>query len=259
MFPFPSRSASHSTLSPRALGPRTVRLVRAATKGLALRRAPDVQIVQVGGTSVRVHGRPIGRWAPPGTVWVHGGVGHDRMCSARRPVCGLRPRARGRRRSPRLRLAPEHPLPTPLDDCHRRSGRSLRSLTSIRPRCRRGDSAGSRLVAALALRARMDGAISIAFQLLTCPMLDDRTATRTDVDESSCAVERLGRWVGVGSSSASRSAHLRSPTGSARPLSGPQRAPASVDRVGPSISSTTVPCLCGWARLPASGVPRSRG
>jgi acetyl esterase/lipase len=47
-----------------------------------------------------------------------------------------------------------------------------------------GASAGGGLAAALALLAHERGDIKLKFQLLTYPMLDDRTATRTDVDES---------------------------------------------------------------------------
>ena len=99
---------------------------------------------------------------------------------------------------PDYRLAPEHPFPAPLDDCHQALG-WLASQPDIDPTkvSVGGDSAGGGLAAALALRARMDGAVSIAFQLLTYPMLDDRTATRTDVDETymrlwNNAANRLG-------------------------------------------------------------------
>jgi acetyl esterase/lipase len=40
------------------------------------------------------------------------------------------------------------------------------------------------LAAALALLARQRGEVVVAFQLLAYPMLDDRTALRSDIDES---------------------------------------------------------------------------
>ncbi len=100
--------------------------------------------------------------------------------------------------APDYRLAPEHRFPVPLEDCYRALG-WLASQPDVDPTkvAIGGASAGGGLAAALALRARMDGAIPIAFQLLTYPMLDDRTATRTDIDETfvrlwNNAANRLG-------------------------------------------------------------------
>lgn len=76
------------------------------------------------------------------------------------------------------RLAPEHPYPAALDDCHavlqwlHDDGPSL-GLDPDRIAVR-GESAGGGLAAALCLRAR-DRGPKIAFQLLIYPMLDDRT------------------------------------------------------------------------------------
>lgn len=79
------------------------------------------------------------------------------------------------------RLAPEHPYPAPLEDCYA----ALRWASE-----HGGDfgidtghigvggaSAGGGLAAALALLARDRGEISLGFQLLLYPMLDDRDAT----------------------------------------------------------------------------------
>ena len=46
-----------------------------------------------------------------------------------------------------------------------------------------GASAGGGLAAATAILARDRGEVPLAFQLLTYPMLDDRTACRTGIDE----------------------------------------------------------------------------
>ncbi len=46
-----------------------------------------------------------------------------------------------------------------------------------------GASAGGGLAAATALLARQRGDVALAFQLLTYPMLDDRTPGRTGIDE----------------------------------------------------------------------------
>ena len=79
------------------------------------------------------------------------------------------------------RLAPEVPFPGPLEDCYR----GLRwvydqaeELGIDRDRIGvAGGSAGGGLAAALALLARDRGEVPLRFQLLDCPMLDDRQRT----------------------------------------------------------------------------------
>ncbi len=79
------------------------------------------------------------------------------------------------------RLAPEVPYPGPLEDCYR----GLRwvydqaeELGIDRDRIGvAGGSAGGGLAAALALLARDRGEVPLRFQLLDCPMLDDRQRT----------------------------------------------------------------------------------
>lgn len=79
------------------------------------------------------------------------------------------------------RLTPEHPYPAAIDDCWA----ALRYVSDhavdigISPDglVVGGPSAGGHLAAALALRARDEGAPKIIAQLLDCPMLDDRNNT----------------------------------------------------------------------------------
>ena len=79
------------------------------------------------------------------------------------------------------RLAPEHPHPTPVEDCYT----GLRWLAehadefSIDPARigMMGDSAGGGLAAAVALLGRDRGGPDLAFQILIYPMLDDRNTT----------------------------------------------------------------------------------
>jgi acetyl esterase/lipase len=74
------------------------------------------------------------------------------------------------------RLAPEHPYPTPLEDAHA----ALRWLAE-QPEVDAerialvGDSAGGGLAAALALLVRDLGEIRPVLQVVSYPMLDDRT------------------------------------------------------------------------------------
>lgn len=79
------------------------------------------------------------------------------------------------------RLAPEHPIPAPLDDCHAGLAwlhGNAESLGVDRARIGiGGESAGGGLAAALAIRARDEGEYAICHQHLTYPMLDNRTGT----------------------------------------------------------------------------------
>jgi acetyl esterase/lipase len=111
------------------------------------------------------------------------------------------------------RLAPRHPYPAPLEDCyaalrwlHTEAGALgvLRSRIAIG-----GASAGAGLAAGVALKARDCGEFPLVFQLLIYPMLDDRTALRTDIDGSRLRLwnNRCNRF--------SWSAYLQKPPGSA--------------------------------------------
>jgi acetyl esterase/lipase len=79
------------------------------------------------------------------------------------------------------RLAPETAYPGPLDDCYaglKWTYDNAEELGIDRERIGvRGISAGGGLAACLALLARDRGEIPLAFQLLDCPMLDDRQQT----------------------------------------------------------------------------------
>ena len=79
------------------------------------------------------------------------------------------------------RLAPETPYPGPLDDCYAALVWTFAHAERAGHRPARigitGVSAGGGLAAALALLARDRGEVEIAFQLLQCPMLDDRQIT----------------------------------------------------------------------------------
>ena len=79
------------------------------------------------------------------------------------------------------RLAPETPYPGPLEDCYAALRWTHEHADELRIDRTRlgiyGISAGGGLAAALALLARDRGEVPLAFQLLDCPMLDDRQAT----------------------------------------------------------------------------------
>ena len=79
------------------------------------------------------------------------------------------------------RLAPEHPIPAPLNDAYAalkwvHENEDALAIDPTRVAIG-GESAGGGLAAALALKARDEGDYPICFQLLVYPMIDDRTGT----------------------------------------------------------------------------------
>jgi acetyl esterase/lipase len=89
-------------------------------------------------------------------------------------------------------LAPETAYPGPLDDCYaglRWTHEHAGELGIAQDRIGiSGVSAGGGLAAALALLARDRGEVPVAFQLLECPMIDDRQTT------SSSQLDGLPIW-----------------------------------------------------------------
>jgi acetyl esterase len=105
-------------------------------------------------------------------VWLHGGgwviadlESHDAMCRllANHSGCAVV--------SVDYRLAPEHPFPTPLDDCWE----ALQWVSRERgdaPLIVGGDSAGGNMAAVCAVRARDRGGPALALQVLIYPVTD---------------------------------------------------------------------------------------
>ncbi|MDB5430013.1 MAG: esterase LipW [Caulobacter sp.] len=132
--------------------------------------------------------------ALPAILWMHGGgfiIGTPEQDEARHiALClkvGLVIAAVD------YRLSPEHPYPAPLADgyaalawLHSEAGRLNIAPDRIAVA---GNSAGAGLAAGLVLMAHDRAEFRVAFQLLIYPMLDDRTACRTDIDE-----RRLRLW-----------------------------------------------------------------
>jgi acetyl esterase/lipase len=119
------------------------------------------------------------------------------------------------------RRAPEHPFPAPLDDCYR----ALEWLASQDDVDERrlaigGASAGGALAASLALLARDRAEIRPQLQMLSYPMLDDRTSAQPAID----------RYVRLWSGTANRfgwTSYLghEPATAGTRPLAAPGRQP----------------------------------
>ncbi len=79
------------------------------------------------------------------------------------------------------RVAPEHPHPTPVEDCYAALMWLVEQRTTLGVDPARlavmGESAGGGLAAGVCLMARDRGGPAVAQQLLIYPMLDDRTTT----------------------------------------------------------------------------------
>ena len=118
----------------------------------------------------------------PALYWIHGGglmFGsvdmNDGWCAGLVDELGIAVA------SVEYRLAPEHPYPTPLEDCFTglvwTAERSDELGIDTDRLAIGGASAGGGLAAALALASRDRGGPSARFQLLRYPMLDDRHHT----------------------------------------------------------------------------------
>jgi acetyl esterase/lipase len=144
----------------------------------------DHQVSVTPDVVVRVH-RPKGVDGPLPCVYsIHGGgyvlgsytmddARFDRWCRMF-PCVGV---------SVEYRLAPETPYPGPLDDCYAGLRWTVEHAEEIGIDPSHigivGTSAGGGLAAGLALLARDRGEIPLQFQLLECPMIDDRRVTHS--------------------------------------------------------------------------------
>jgi acetyl esterase/lipase len=118
----------------------------------------------------------------PCLLWMHGGgmvLGSPEMDDAR--LSAYVQETGFAAVSVDYRLAPEHPHPTPVEDCYRTLRWTADNAGPLGIDPERlavgGVSAGGGLAAATALLARDREGPALAFQFLLCPMLDDRNTT----------------------------------------------------------------------------------
>lgn len=182
-------------IGPQAVDPDLRKVARLLPRGYALHRGYKVQraIMGVLGNAgrlrdvpvvavnehvrVRMH-RPAGLPdRAPALLWIHGGgtimgtpVQDDKFCRKLSRLTGVAVAA------VKYRLAPEHPYPTPVDDCYA-ALLWLARQPWVNPEriAVGGASAGGHFAAALAQRAHDRGDVKLAYQMLVYPMLDDRT------------------------------------------------------------------------------------
>jgi acetyl esterase/lipase len=159
---------------------------------LSPRHAANVEIIKVGAISIRVH-HPLAVTPAPyaALLWIHGGgyvIGNaaqdDSLCALVAKQLGVLVAAVD------YRLAPEHRFPAPLEDCYDALvWLATRNDIDNQRVAIGGASAGGGLAAALALVAHDRGEVCPVLQMLSYPMLDDRTVLRTDIDE-----QRVRLW-----------------------------------------------------------------
>jgi acetyl esterase/lipase len=147
----------------------------------------NVEIEETAAGTIRVHRPTAGVDEPaPAVLWLHGGgflLGSpkqdDALCRQIADELGAIVVA------PVYRLAPQHVFPAALDDAYAALLRlAKRDDVDASRIAVAGASAGGGLAAQVALRARDQGDVRLAAQILVYPMLDDRTVLRTDLDES---------------------------------------------------------------------------
>jgi acetyl esterase/lipase len=169
-----------------AVSRRTLRAARLGTGLLAKLPKSGVEVEAVGPISVRLHRPSTTSDSPrPALLWMHGGgfvmgsaAQDDAVCRHFCATLGIVVAA------VEYRLAPEYRFPVPVHDCHDAlTWLAAQSYVDPGHIAVGGASAGGGLAAALALLARERGEVDLAFQLLAYPMLDDRTAIRSNIDE----------------------------------------------------------------------------
>ncbi|MDW3848353.1 alpha/beta hydrolase [Micromonospora sp. BRA006-A] len=116
------------------------------------------------------------------------------------------------------RLAPEHPFPAAVEDCHAALRHLAAHAAEFRVDADRlavgGDSAGGNLAAAVTLLARADGGPRLAAQLLVYPNTDQRPGHRPGDDEDPMLFNRHSvGWY--------RGHYLTNPGDAAHPLASP--------------------------------------
>lgn len=166
---------------------KLMRTLNSLTRRGSARR--DIQVTTVALKDARMHiYRPLDPVSGAALLWMHGGGyivdegaaddAYCASCAANLHTIVI---------SIEYRLAPEHPFPAALEDCFAAWQYLQDAATKLGIDPHRiavaGRSAGGGLAAALCQRIRDAGGTQPAAQLLTYPMLDDRTAADTTLDK----------------------------------------------------------------------------
>lgn len=169
-------------------------MARVATRIMPVPRRASVSVstTRTAGLRLRVY-RPDARLTDAGLLWIHGGgllFGDARqdeaLCAETAHELGITVV------SVNYRLAPEHPFPAAHDDVHAawqwmRAHAAELGIAEDRLAIG-GESAGGGLAAGLIQRVHDEGGVQPLAQWLFAPMIDDRTAADTSLDD-------LDHWV----------------------------------------------------------------
>jgi acetyl esterase/lipase len=164
-------------------------LVRLAVRLMPVPRSPKVTVraARAGSVRLRIY-QPAEARSGAALFWIHGGgllfgdaKQDEALClsTAERLGCVIV--------SANYRFAPEHPYPAAHEDVLKGWRWLLDNVSALGVDVRRiaigGESAGGGLAAALVQRIHDDRGTQPCAQWLFAPMLDDRTAARTELDE----------------------------------------------------------------------------
>ena len=185
--------------------------------------------IQLGHRSIRIY-KPEGELSGAGVLWIHGGgmlMGNfkqnNELCSQYAKELNALVISVG------YRLAPEHPYPAASDDCFEGWKWFLDHAAELGVDPGRiaiaGQSAGGGLAATLGQRILDHGGIQPAAQFLWYPMLDDRTAARTELDALKHVVwdnrsNRAGWSLYLGCEAGSEAVHVNAVPARREDLSG---------------------------------------
>lgn len=164
-----------------AITPRTLWAIRAAESLVPGRKGVEA-LTLTSGRGVRLYRPGVGS-PTAALLWIHGGgyvAGRPKLSD---DFCLRLSRRLGITIAvPEYRLAPEHPYPAAVQDCYA-ALLWLADLPSVDATrlVIAGESAGGGLAAALAFMIRDRGEVSPVLQLLSYPMLDDRTVAKSSV------------------------------------------------------------------------------
>lgn len=178
------------SVPPRVIGSKAGRwILRSVMKMMRGKAHEGVQVethTADGGVRLRVY-TPAGGGNGAALLWIHGGglvigspMQDDQFCADTARELGIVVV------STAYRLAPDAPFPAALDDCTAAWTWLQRSAAALGVDPARvaigGQSAGGGLATSLAQRIHDGGGIQPLAQWLFCPMLDDRTAARRELD-----------------------------------------------------------------------------
>ena len=137
---------------------------------------------------VRIYQKASGERSGVSVFWIHAGELISGSCEQNNSLCSdYVNELDAVVCSTEYPLAPKYPFPAAVNDCFEACNWFLQQADNLgvdpNPVVIAGQSTGGGPAASLAQRVRGAGGIQPAAQILFCPMSDDHTATKTELDE----------------------------------------------------------------------------